>query len=145
MRRHRLAVVVAALVATTAFVIGQGKTDPTLNKLAAEWEAAFNAKDAAKLGSMYAEDAVLMPAGEPMIRGRANIQARFKKDMDAGATIQLKPFSSEIVGDMGYEAGASVVKTKEGTMNEKYLVVLRRSGTEWKIIHDIYNSDKAPQ
>jgi hypothetical protein len=60
---RRLAVVfgIAAAITVTGFVRGQGKTDPTLNKMAADWAAAFNAKDAAKLTSFYADDAVYMP------------------------------------------------------------------------------------
>ena len=38
-----------------------GKTDPQLTKLAKEWEAAFNAKDPAKVAMLYAEDGIVNP------------------------------------------------------------------------------------
>lgn len=59
MRTLAIAGIVVLVLAGT--VSAQGKTDPTLNKLAAEFEAAYNAKDAAKVAAFYAEDAVAMP------------------------------------------------------------------------------------
>jgi hypothetical protein len=52
MRRLAVIVTVATALAITVIVKGQGKTDPAL-KLAPEWAAAFNAKDAAKIASLY--------------------------------------------------------------------------------------------
>jgi ketosteroid isomerase-like protein len=66
-----MVVSMAAALGVTGVVHGQGKTDPTLNKLAAEFEAAFNAKDAAKIASFYAEDGVAMPPIAQWSRGAA--------------------------------------------------------------------------
>ena len=62
MRKLAVAVTVVATFIGTGIVQGQGKTDPALNTLAAAWAAAFNAKDAAKIASLYADDAVVMSA-----------------------------------------------------------------------------------
>jgi uncharacterized protein (TIGR02246 family) len=126
--------------------IGQGKTDPVLNKLAAEFEAAYNAGDAAKVASMYAEDAVLMPLNQPMVKGRSAIEASLKKEWARGkATIKLSPFASAITGDTAHEAGTTTVTLPDGsTQQEKYLAVFKRVGNEWKIAYDIWNSDAPP-
>jgi len=59
-------------------------------------------------------------------------------------TLKLSPFESAITGDRAYEAGTSAIKLPDGrTVNEKYLVVYRRVGNEWKIAYDIWNSDAA--
>ncbi|CAN5823072.1 hypothetical protein BH24ACI4_BH24ACI4_11540 [soil metagenome] len=42
MKRLAIGVAVAAVLAGTGVIHAQGKTDPTLNKLTAEFEAAFN-------------------------------------------------------------------------------------------------------
>jgi uncharacterized protein (TIGR02246 family) len=134
---------IAASLALVGVVHGQGKTDPALNKLASEFEAAFNAKDAAKVASFYAEDAVAMPPNRPMVKGRSAIEAQLKAEMQKQpVTLKLSPFESAVVGDRAYEAGTSAVTLPDGrTVNEKYLVVYRRVGGEWKIAYDIWNSD----
>jgi uncharacterized protein (TIGR02246 family) len=146
MRRFLIVGSIAAALGVTGMVQGQGKTDPTLNKLAAEFEAAFNAGDAAKVASMYAEDAVAMPPNEPMVKGRSAIEAALKKDMAKGkVTLKFSPFESAVVGDRAYEAGTTAVTLPDGrTVNEKYVVLFRRVGNEWKIAYDIWNSDTPP-
>ena len=133
--------VVAALV-MTGIVQSQGKTEQVLNKIAADYAAAYNAKDAAKIASLYAEDAVVMPPNEPMVRGRANIQARLQREFKDGVKLQLTPTESTISGAQAFEAGTVTVTLPGGrTEKEKYLVVYKRVGTDWKIAFDIWNSD----
>jgi uncharacterized protein (TIGR02246 family) len=143
MKRLLIAGGIAAVLGVVA--IGQGKTDPALNKLAAEFEAAYNAGDAAKVASMYAEDAVVMPPNEPMIKGRSAIEARLKKEMAKGkVTLKLSPYGSAITGDTAHEAGTTTVTLPDGrTEQEKYLAVYKRVGNEWKVAYDIWNSDAA--
>jgi uncharacterized protein (TIGR02246 family) len=146
MRRLLIVVGVAAALGVTGIVHGQGKTDPALNKLAAEFEAAFNAGDAAKVASMYAEDAVLMPPNEPMVKGRSAIEARLKRDLaKEKVTLKLSPLHSAITGDTAHEAGTVTVTLPDGrTVNEKYVAIYKRVGNEWKIAYDIWNGDTAP-
>ena len=126
-----------------------GKTDPALTKLAKEWEAAFNAKDVAKVASMYTEDAVVMPPNHEPVRGRANIEAFFK-EMANGAKLTLTPFESAISGSTAYEAGTYQMsitpKTGQPTTDKgKYVVILKRgSNGQWRLAHDIFNSDLPP-
>jgi uncharacterized protein (TIGR02246 family) len=143
MRKLAVVVSIAAALGVTGIVQAQGKTDPTLNKLAAEFEAAVNAGDAAKVASMYAEDGVAMPPNEPIAKGRSAIEARLRKDMAKGkVTLKLSPFHSAITSDSAHEAGTATVKLPDGrTVNEKYVVLYRRVGNEWKIAYDIWNSD----
>ena len=124
MRKLAVAVTVAAAFVVTGIVQSQGKTDPALNKLAAEWAAAFNAKDAAKIASFYADDAVVMPPNLPMVKGRANIEAHFKGEIQQGPTnFQLKPVQSAISGSQAFEAGTSTMTLPGGqTEVGKYLV-----------------------
>jgi uncharacterized protein (TIGR02246 family) len=122
-------------------------TDPSaLNKLSADWAAAFNAKDAAKIASRYADDAVVTPPNQPMVKGRANIEAHWKREIQQGATnLQLKPIESAISGSQAFEAGISTMTLRGGQRDlGKYAVVLKRVGNDWKIAYDVYNSDAPP-
>jgi ketosteroid isomerase-like protein len=77
---RKLAIAAAAAVLVVTIVVrSQGMTNPVLNKMAAEWAAAYNAKDAAKLAGFYTKDAVFMAPNEPMAKGRAAIEAYFKR------------------------------------------------------------------
>jgi len=137
-------VVVAAVLVVTAIVQGQAKTDPMLSKLATEWAATYNAKDAAKLAGFYTEDAVYMPPDAPMVKGRAAIEAHFKQELQQGYTnIKLTPMESAISGSQAYEAGTATITVPGGrTENGKYVVVLKQVGGAWKIAYDINNTDQ---
>jgi len=136
------------------YVDAQGNTNPVLNKLAADFMIAFNARDATKVASFYAEDAVLMPPNATLIKGRAAIEAFFKSEFSIGVTgLKLTPIESVISGSIAFEAGTSVVTigrrtaptlTGAGTTtdNGKYLTTFKRVGNEWKIAYDIFNSDQ---
>jgi uncharacterized protein (TIGR02246 family) len=154
MKKLGVAIVVIATAAYAGVGQTQGKTDPALDKLAKEFMAAFNAKDAAKVASFYAEDAVVMPPNHALVKGRANIEAFFKQEFQQGVTnLQLRPMESAIAGAQAFEAGTSTVTIKGGgvggsgaavTDNGKYLTTFKRVGADWKITYDIFNSDQPP-
>jgi ketosteroid isomerase-like protein len=130
----------------------QGKTNLILDKVTSELVAAFNAEDAARAALLYAEDAALMPANMPMIKGRTAIEGHFKKEFAAtDMTLQLKPIESTIEGSQGFGIGTSAFTLKRGASQTvtgvgtvetgKYVLVFKRVGTDWKIAYDIFNSD----
>ena len=65
------------LIAAVAEDADKPPTDPALDKLAAAFAEAFNAKDAARVASFYADDAIVMPPDQTMIRGRRNVEAYY--------------------------------------------------------------------
>ena len=145
MRKLTVALIVAAVLVVTGSLQGQGKIDPAI-KTAPAWEAAFNAKDAAKIAALYTEDAVVMPPNQPPVKGRANIEAHWKSEIQQGGTnVKLNPVESAISGAQAFEAGTMTMTLPGGqTDRGKYLAVLKRVGKEWKIAYDIYNSDAPP-
>ncbi len=136
------------LVSGAGVAFAQGKTEPALDKLTADFAAAFNAKDAAKVASFYAEDAVLMPPDERMVTGRGNIEAYYRQGLTQGAgRITLKPIESGIAGARAFEAGTSVLASENGdgrTVPGKDVVIYKRAGKEWKIAYDIFSDDALP-
>ena len=147
---RNLALLVAIVVLLGRSADGQGKTDPTLDKLAKALADAFNEKDAAKVAAFYAEDAVLMPASRPMVKGRANIEAEHKRLLERGATnLQIRPMESMVAGNHAFEAGTvSVTIMSRGaavTERGKYVLVYKRVGGEWRIAYDCFNDDQPSQ
>ena len=150
---------VTCMVAAVGLVLGvasgrvlaqTGKTDPTLTKLAKEYMAAFNAKDAAKVAALYTEDATLNAPNEPAAHGRKGVQEWAKKNIDQGAgNLVLTPTESAISGNVAYETGTYAITIappgqKPITDKGKYLIVFKQIGGKWLIAHDTYNSDLPP-
>ena len=138
-------VVAACVLLASAGGSSQPKTDPALTKVAEAFTAAFNAKDAAKVAALYTEDATFMPPNEPMVSGRANIQAWFQKGMDDGfSDLRLMPTESSTRTGLGFEAGTYTIAFKGGTDKGKYVEVFKQVGGQWRIAYDIFNSDLPP-
>jgi uncharacterized protein (TIGR02246 family) len=126
------------------------KTAPTIEQVLKAFETAFTAKDAAKLASFYAEDAVWLPPGYPVVVGRTNIQAAFNAMVAAGGTLKFSSIASEISGDQAFAAGTYTVTVSSGAtgvggsgpkvMAAKYLTVFRRIRGDWKITYDMQNA-----
>lgn len=154
---NRLVIVVAVVAIHNPLPLpAQGKTNPILDRVTSELVAAFNAEDAARAALLYAEDAVLMPANMPTVKGRTAIESHFKKEFAAtDMTLQLKPVESTIEGSQGFGIGTSVFTLERGGTSQavtgigagetgKYVLVFKRVGTDWKIAYDIFNSDAPP-
>jgi uncharacterized protein (TIGR02246 family) len=111
------------------------------------------AGDAKAIVALYAEDAVEMPPNQPMIKGRAAIQAYYEKEMGSGMKVNsftVTHLDTQAVGDRGYDVGtyrqsvtppgASAPVSDSG----KYTVIVKRSGAGWQVAYAIYNSDQPP-
>ena len=151
-------VAVLGLSSTVVPQTSKPSTNPALDKLNAEFVAAFNARDAAKVASFYTEDATLMPPNAPMVKGRPNIEAFWRTAFEQGmSNLKLRPFDSAVSGDQGYEAGTLTVDLKSAgkeagaapsansnrpvTDTSKYVVVFKRVGADWKMAYDVFNGD----
>lgn len=141
-------VALAALVvcAVLAPERASAATDPALDAITVQFAAAVNAKDAGRVAAFYADDAVMMAPNEPMIRGRAAIEKRYRSEFEAGITgLILRPMDSVANATIAFEAGTSTVGLKSSSGTElasgKYVVIYKNVGGSWKIAYDIYTSD----
>ena len=111
---------------------------------------AFNAGDAASVAALYTEDAVVMPPGQPAVKGRSNIEATMAEMLAAGGGPQLSVESKTVELMMSPGVGHTAVATGSWTMNAadgshldhgKAMVVWRQTDDGWKMSHDMWNSD----
>ena len=78
---------IALLVcSTTALVFAAQAEEPKdlqapMEENNSKWLAAYNSQDAEALGDMYSEDALLIAAGSPPIRGTKDIEAYWLIDV----------------------------------------------------------------
>jgi uncharacterized protein (TIGR02246 family) len=146
-----LAVGVAAAALVSAAVVlaaDAGATGKTLAKLDDDWSRAAATKDAERVASFYAEDAIAYPPDEPVAVGRAAAKKVWAAYFaDPTFTISWKTTHAEVSGDLGYTTGTyeDSLKGSDGkvvTEKGKYVCVWKRQKDgSWKAIHDSWNSD----
>jgi len=137
-----------------AATITDAKADmDAINKIREDFITAFNAGDAAKIGDLYADDAVQMPGdGSPTLKGRAAIIERNKGFFEAfNVKMTITPSRNAVSGDLAYDEGTYAIELtpkKAGSkpMSEegRYVIVLRREAGGWKVIEDIDNTIMPP-
>ena len=124
--------------------------EATLRTLIKDWSASAQAKDAAKFVSFYAEDAVVMLANEPDIKGLPAIREGIPAMMqDPAFALSFEPDTVVVArsGDLAYETGTySMTMTgpekKPATEKGHYVVVWRKQPDgAWRVAVDAPLSD----
>lgn len=137
----------------SSWLVGPARQLPVAGDVAprclrSAFAAALNAQDAARAASYYTEDAVLIPPGEPLVRGRAAIEAYWTAAIQAGGVrdVSVETLDARSSGDLGYEIG-SFALTATGPNGEaltergRYIELLER-GTDgrWYSTAGIWNA-----
>lgn len=119
-----------------------------LGQMNRDFAAALNAKDAKAAAALYAEDAVLIPPGEPIVQGRPAIEEYWRGAIESGGIrdVSVETMDAHSSGSLGYETG-SFVLTVNGPDGEpmvdrgRYVELLRReSDGTWRSTHGIWNT-----
>jgi uncharacterized protein (TIGR02246 family) len=134
--------------ASFALAADPGAGAQALAKLDDDWSRAAATRDAERVASFYAEDAVAYPPGEPVAVGRAAAKMVWAAYFaDPTFTISWKTTHSSMTGELGYTTGTyeDSFKGPDGKIvNEtgKYVCVWKQQKDgSWKAIHDIWNAD----
>lgn len=91
---------------------------------------------------VYTKDAVILPPGADMVRGRDEI-ARFwqaaAEEMNI-TRVELSTVSFEEAGDHAHQIGRAILTLKDTSQVEaKYVVIWKREEGEWRWHIDIWN------
>lgn len=138
--------------AQTATEASTSADEQAIRDIHTRWAALIQAKDAAAIQQLYGDDAVLMAPGEDEVVGSAAIGARWGRQLQLeGFNFRLNPEQLVIStsGDLAYDRGtydfaATIPQLGPITDTGKYVLVWQKSGNDWKVISDIFNSDPAP-
>ena len=97
--------------------------------------------DAKALAERYTPDAAVMPPNSTAAVGTAAIEAFWAAAIEAGIEdAELTTTNVEVSGDLAYEDGEVSLTNADGkTTQQRYLVVWKRVGGEWKLHRDIWN------
>lgn len=114
---------------------------------------AMKAGDPIALACHFTEDAVLLPQGAKMQKGRSTIQQWFGSWLPAMIIDDFEITTSDVVlvNDTVYEVGTFRMTARAKGANEassdvgKYLMVWKRqTDGKWRIVRDMFNTDTRP-
>jgi ketosteroid isomerase-like protein len=115
--------------------------------------AALLAGDGPTMLTVYSDDAIVMPPGSPALRGRAEY-TKWNDGMLAGFKFTEARFTTAdltVEGPYAIETGsyAMTMKPPAGRAvpdTGKYLAIWKQQpGGEWRMVRDIFNSDRPPE
>ena len=76
----------------------------------AAWTNAYNQGDAAGCTAVYAEDAMMLPPNQPMVRGKQAIKEFNQRIIDqVGGTISNRIVAFSVEGDLAYQVGTYAI------------------------------------
>lgn len=143
-------VLLCAALAAVPFALS-GDMDANAKALARlddDWSAAAATRDAAKVASFYADDALAYPPNEPVAVGKAAAQKVWAAYFaEPSFRISWKTTHAEVNGDLGFTSGSyeDSFKGPDGKLVQekgKYLCVWKKQKDgSWKAIHDMWNAD----
>ena len=138
MRRITLAFVLLAGMLTQAFA-----QKAEIDVANAKFVELFSKGDFGGVAQLYTEDAVALPPGGPMVKGRAAIGTMWKTLAEQVTDLKLTALDVKPLGPAAArEIGSFSLKTKSTPSQEitgKYVVVWEKVGDEWKLATDIWN------
>ena len=145
--------------ATTAASLGGCARQPdiaaeegTIRELEKQWVRAVAAKDTTAIGNVYAEDGEFLPPGAPRVSGRAAVRSAWAALLKA-PKLSLTFESSKVVvsraGDLAvatgpYQLGMDGPKGQHIDDTGKFVEAWTRVNGEWKVLGNIFNTDKSP-
>jgi ketosteroid isomerase-like protein len=105
----------------------------------------FHEKDAVRVASLYAREALLLPPGAAITEGLDAVTRFWKGAMDMGITdVTLETVSVEPLGDAAIELGMYTLVAGSAAVDQgKYLVVWRTEDGVWKLYRDIWNTSRS--
>lgn len=153
MNKRVVLIAALALSSCTAKQPDVGEASKELRALDAELAQAIDAKDAAAIAAFYADDAILMPTAEPIVRGKAAITEEWKQILAIPAfqnESKLGGVEVASAGDLAYTYGSyrSQLMGEDGNLTTepgKWLTIWQKQPDGgWRIAVETYNTDIPP-
>ena len=149
---HCISQKIGILLFIVPFIYGCGQNESedikaitAVSKARAE---AFNKGNANGIAIHFTDDAILMPPGQPSMKGKKAVEDYYQNIFDKYHTELTSEYREvEVNGDLAYGRGYAKVKLTpknggESTFSEsEYINILKKQPDRtWKTTHDIWNS-----
>ena len=117
--------------------------EAALRDVARSWQEAYNAGDAPRVASLYAEDGQYLSA-HVAARGREAIRAYFQRGIDAGGRIEaITVKDSGASGTLGWATGTYAANNAGQKVDGRIVLVLRKCAGAWLIVaHEVVVRDQ---
>jgi len=141
MRRAALAFL--AIVLSTA----GAKSDDLqiMQTLSDRLAAAFNSGDSARIAQLYSEDAILMPPGAKMIKGRDGVEKYWRTAVRTVMDSKLTAVELKSIDQAGAQEIGSFTARSRGAhpreIDGKFVILWRKAGDDWQVAVDIWNAN----
>jgi uncharacterized protein (TIGR02246 family) len=123
--------------ASTAQAGCTSSDEAAVRQVSVQWKDAYNGRDAARVASLYTEDAYYLTQHfvDGIVHPRTNIQAYVQRGVDAGYLVDsIEILALTCVGDLSY----TITRYRSTNGSDKAmgvnLVVLRKLEGKWRIV-----------
>lgn len=112
-----------------------------LARVLADYEVAWQNKDAAGLAALFTEDGFVLPNGSPPVRGRAQIERRYS---GSGGPLALRALAYATEGSIGYIIGGFARQKGQPDIGKFTLTLRKGPEGRWLIMSDMDNGNTRP-
>ena len=145
--RVLLLVVMASLAPAGAFQsnpdpIPSVTLPPELARVLADYETAWQKRDAAALARLFAEDGFVLPLGHPPVRGRKAVETFYTGQ---GGPLSLRAIAYGMDGSVGYILGGFTTAKGQPDMGKFTLTLRKGADGLWLIVSDMDSPNSRPQ
>jgi ketosteroid isomerase-like protein len=109
-----------------------------LARVLRDYETAWQARDAAALARLFAEEGFVMQPGRPPARGRTAIEAAYR---GSGGPLALRALHFALEGRVAYIIGAYATAAGSPEVGKFVLALARNEAGRWLIVSDIDNGN----
>ena len=105
----------------------------------------LNIRDAAAITAVYAANGSIMPPNAETVSGREAIEAYWVELLATGNILGIKAAEVRASGNIGYRVGTFTLASPHNELVDKgkYVEVWHYMDDGWRMMYDIYNSDRS--
>jgi len=105
----------------------------------------LNIRDTAAIAAIYAPNGSIMPPNAETVTGRDALEAFWVEFLASGNIIGIKGTEIRASGKIGYRVGTYTIASPHNELLDKgkYVEVWHHLDDGWRLMYDIFNSDRA--
>jgi ketosteroid isomerase-like protein len=105
----------------------------------------LNIRDTAAIAAIYAPKGSIMPPNTEMVTGREALEVFWVEFLASGNIVSIKANQVQASGNIGYRVGTYTIASSHNELVDKgkYVEVWHHMDDGWRLMYDIFNSDRA--
>jgi len=109
-----------------------------MDRVLRDYETAWQARDAAGLAALFAEDGFVLSSRSMPVRGRAQIEQHY---LGSGGPLVLSAWAYGAADSLGYIIGGFAIKPGEDDVGKYTLTLKKHPRGHWLIMSDMDNDN----